>query len=55
MLIVSIICLFSLSVMAAPKLGDMALDFNLKEIHGGQKRYTLLGIMENVRLIFAFS
>lgn len=40
-LIVSIVCLFPFSVMAAPKVGDMALDFDLKEIHGGGKRYTL--------------
>lgn len=40
-LIVFIICLFSVSVMAAPKVGDMAIDFNLKEIRGEEKRYTL--------------
>lgn len=40
-LVIFVICLFPLTVIATPKAGDMAIDFNLKEINGGEKKYSL--------------
>ncbi len=40
-LLISTICLFSVLAMAAPRQGGMAIDFDLKEVSGGDKRYSL--------------
>ena len=40
-LLISTICLFSVLAIAAPKTGGMAIDFDLKEVRGGDKKYSL--------------
>jgi len=37
---ITLLCLLPVSVMATPKAGDMAIDFNLKEV-GSEKKYSL--------------
>lgn len=46
-----ILCLFSASAFAAPKVGERALDFSLKEISGGEKKYSLSDFKGRVILL----
>lgn len=49
--VLSLICLLPVQVMATPKVGDMALDFNLKEVGGEGKNYSLSDFKGKVTLL----
>ncbi|MDH3975026.1 MAG: TlpA family protein disulfide reductase [Deltaproteobacteria bacterium] len=50
LLFVFILCLFSVSLKAAPGVGDMAMDFDLREL-GGEKKYSLSDFKGQVILL----
>lgn len=50
-LFIAVICLFSVSAIASPKIGGMAIDFDLKEVGGRDKKYSLSDFKGKVILL----